>query len=260
MGSHVVFQVMRYDPRRDVEPYWAEYDVPVDEGDTVLMGLMRIRESLDGSLAFRASCRSGICGSDGMVINGRSRLACKTQVAAMVAVRGRVVLEPLRNLRYVKDLVVDQTPFWKKFRRVEPYLMPAAAPPVAERRMTMPQDAFDLLSKASDCIFCEICYSECPINGIDRGFLGPQALIKAFRFEFDPRDDGAAARLAPLSNVEGVWGCRTVFNCTDACPKGIPITEGIQRLKRKLVAETLAGMQPAYRSPEPVEGPEVASS
>ncbi len=260
VGSDVLFQVMRYDPRRDVEPYWAEYPVAVDDGDTVLMGLMRIREDIDGSLAFRASCRSGICGSDGMVINGRSRLACKTQVAAVVSDRGRVVLEPLRNLRYVKDLVVDQTPFWQKFRRVEPYLMPEEPRSAAERRMVLPQAEFDRLSKASDCIFCEICYSECPINGVDRGFLGPQALIKAFRFEFDPRDDGAAARYAPLSNVEGAWRCRTTFNCTDSCPKGIPITEGIQRLKRKLVGELLSGMQPAYRTPMPVESPEETSS
>lgn len=260
MASDILFQVMRYDPRRDVEPYWAEYHVPVDDGDTVLMALMRIREDIDGTLAFRASCRSGICGSDGMVINGRSRLACKTQVAPMVSAKGRVVLEPLRNLRYVKDLVVDQTPFWQKFQRVEPYLMPDEPPPARERRMAMPQAEFDLLSKASDCIFCEICYSECPINGVDRGFLGPQALIKAFRFEFDPRDDGAASRYAPLSNVEGAWRCRTTFNCTDSCPKGIPITEGIQRLKKKLAGELLSGMQPAYRTPMPVESPEETSS
>ena len=261
MGSDVVFQVMRYDPRRDVEPYWAEYRVPVGASDTVLMGLMRIRDGQDGSLGFRASCRSGMCGSDGMVINGRSRLACQTRVADEVAARGRVVLEPLRNLRFVKDLVVDQTPFWQKFRRAEPYLMPAGEPSAdSARRMDMPEDPPALLWKASDCIFCEVCYSECPLTGIDRGFLGPQALIQAVRFEFDPRDDGAAARLAPLSNVEGVWRCRTTFNCTDSCPKGIPITEGIQRLKKKLAAEALAGLTPAYQSPVPAESPESASS
>jgi len=259
VGTQVVYQVMRYDPRQDVEPYWAEYQVPVADGETVLAGLMRIREEMDGSLAFRASCRAGICGSDGMVINGRSRLACKTQVSAMAAKTGRVVIEPLRNLRYVKDLVVDQTPFWQKFKRVEPYLMPGDAPPRRERPMKLPRAEFDLLSKASDCIFCEICYSECPINGTDRGFLGPQALIKAFRFEFDPRDDGSRARYEPLANLEGAWRCRTVFNCTESCPKGIPITEGIQLLKKKLAGEMLRGQTPAYRSPVPATSPEESS-
>ena len=260
MATPVTYQVMRYDPQRDAEPYWAEYQVPIFDGETVLAGLMRIREEMDGSLAFRASCRAGICGSDGMVINGRSRLACKTQVSAMVAQDGRVVLEPLRNLDYLKDLVVDQTPFWKKFTRVEPYLMPKDPPPERERPMILPDEEFELLSKASDCIFCEICYSECPINGVDRAFLGPQALIKAYRFEFDPRDDGAPARYAPLANVEGAWRCRTIFNCTDSCPKGIPITHGIQLLKKKLVAETLRGMKPAQITSVPATSPEAADS
>jgi succinate dehydrogenase / fumarate reductase iron-sulfur subunit len=260
VATSVTYQVMRYDPTRDAEAYWAEYRVPIHEGETVLAGLMRIREELDGSLAFRASCRAGICGSDGMVINGRSRLACKTQVSEMVARDGRVVLEPLRNLHYVKDLVVDQTPFWKKFKRVEPYLMPKDPPPERERPMVMDDTAFELLSKASDCIFCEICYSECPINGVDRGFLGPQALIKAYRFEFDPRDDGAAARYGPLSNVEGAWPCRTIFNCTASCPKGIPITHGIQLLKQKLIREAVHGMRSAFTIEAPVQSPEATDS
>lgn len=237
MSDVVTYKVFRYDPSQDSEPRWDVFDVPVEPGDAVLAGLMRIREDQDGTLAFRASCRAGICGSDGMVINGRSRLACKTQVAAMADRDGVVTVEPLRNLPYVKDLVVDQTRFWDKFEAVDPWVMPADAPPEKERLMTLPQAEFDLLSKASDCIFCQICYSECPINGIDRGFLGPQALIKAYRFEFDPRDDGIRDRVPALDSVDGVWRCRTIFNCTESCPKGIPITHGIQLLKRKLVSE-----------------------
>lgn len=233
----VIFRVFRYNPVTDEKPYWALYPVPVEPGDPVLMGLMRIREEQDGSLAFRASCRSGICGSDAMVIAGRSRLACKTQIADVLNGEREVVVEPLRNLPYVKDLVVDQTRFWDKFEQVHPWLHedPESHPPTTERLMQLPEQDFDDVSKASDCIFCAICYSECPVNGMDRAFLGPQALIKAFRFEADPRDHGTGQRAPILNNQEGVWKCRTTFNCTLSCPKGIPITKGIQALKREML-------------------------
>ncbi len=235
--STVTFRVFRYNPVTDEKPYWALYPVTVEPGDPVLMGLMRIREEQDGSLAFRASCRSGICGSDAMVIAGRSRLACKTQILHVLNAQREVVVEPLRNLSYVKDLVVDQTPFWEKFYQVDPWLHedPLSKPPTTERLMQLPESEFDDISKASDCIFCQICYSECPVNGMDRAFLGPQALIKAFRFEADPRDHGTPDRARTLNNQEGVWKCRTTFNCTLSCPKGIPITKGIQALKREML-------------------------
>jgi succinate dehydrogenase / fumarate reductase iron-sulfur subunit len=237
----LTFKVFRYDPSREAVPYWALYDVPVDPGDTVLTGLMYIREVLDGTLAFRASCRAGICGSDGMVINGRARLSCKTQ-ARDVADDLRVVqLEPLRNLPCLKDLVVDQGAFWEKFRAAKPWLINEEPPPVRERLMALPEDEFRMLSKASDCIFCQICYSECPINGLERAFLGPQALIKAYQHEFDPRDRGEEERLAAVSGADGVWRCRTTFNCTVSCPKGIPITHGIQLLKQKSASRLLTG-------------------
>ncbi|PSR34058.1 MAG: succinate dehydrogenase iron-sulfur subunit [Sulfobacillus benefaciens] len=235
MAVSRTFRIFRYDPVKDPAPYWSLFTVNVEQGDSVLTGLMKIREELDGSLAFRASCRSGICGSDGMVINGRSRLACKTQVDDMG--HGEVVIEPLRNLPYLKDLVVDQTPFWDKFESVMPWLHESTTEPVpeTERRMTLAEDAFDDLSKASDCIFCQICYAECPVNGLDRAFIGPQALIKAFRFEADPRDVGTNERVPILDQPDGVWRCRTTFNCTVSCPKGIPITKDIQSLKREMV-------------------------
>lgn len=235
----VTLDIKRYNPEMDGEAHWQTFQVAVEEGDPVLAALMRIREEQDGSLAFRASCRSGICGSDGMVINGWPRLACKTQVQDMVGPDRVIRIQPLYNLPCIKDLVVDQSPFWDQFRRIFPWLMPdpEEAVPETERRMTLPQEEFDMLSKASDCIFCQICFAACPIVGIDPEFLGPQALIKAYRFEADPRDDGAAERFPVLDNPEGVWRCRTVFNCTEACPKGIPITRGIQALKRRMVRE-----------------------
>nr|WP_243239472.1 succinate dehydrogenase iron-sulfur subunit [Sulfobacillus harzensis] len=233
-------EVRRFNPERDKDPHWERFTVESYPGDVVLALLMRVREEQDGSLAFRASCRSGICGSDGMVINGWPRLACKTQVAE-VAGDGPIRLEPLYNLACIKDLVVDQTPFWDKFQSILPWLMPDPheEEPVEERRMTLEPEAFDMLSKASDCIFCQICYAACPIVGLDPAFTGPQALIKAYRFEADPRDAGTAERTPTLDNPEGVWRCRTIFNCTEACPKGIPITRGIQVLKRSMVREGL---------------------
>lgn len=240
MATSVNLRIRRYNPETNEPPHWQDYEVRVDPGDVMLAALMRIREEQDGSLAFRASCRSGICGSDGMVINGRSQLSCKTQVADVMEGGDPITVEPLRNLDTIKDLVVDQGPFWRRFEQVFPWLMPNEGEPEPreERRMTMPEGEFAVLSKASDCIFCQICYSACPIVGLDDDFLGPQALIKAFRFEADPRDDGTKVRTPVLNNPEGVWRCRTTFNCTDACPKGIPITLGIQRLKQEMVLET----------------------
>lgn len=219
------------------ESYWQRFEVPVPPGSSVLAALMQIREEQDGSLAFRASCRSGICGSDGMVINGWPRLACKTQIESVIGPERRLSIEPLFNLTCIKDLVVDQTPFWEQFIAVVPWVVsdPRAAVPEREYRMVMPDEDFGLLSKASDCIFCQLCFAACPVVGLDPQFLGPQALIKAFRFEKDPRDAGSADRAATLDNPQGVWRCRTTFNCTEACPKGIPITQGIQALKRAML-------------------------
>jgi succinate dehydrogenase / fumarate reductase iron-sulfur subunit len=235
----VTVKVRRFNPEVAHDAYWQTYSVSLEPQDAVLAVLMKIREDQDGSLAFRASCRSGICGSDGMLINGQARLACKTLAASVIDRSGMLVIEPLANLPCLKDLVVDQTPFWERFRAVMPWLMPdpAQPEPQTERRMVMDPARFDDLSKASDCIFCQICYTACPIVGLDPEFLGPQALIKAFRFEADPRDHGTAQRFAVLNREQGVWRCHTTFNCTASCPKGIPITKGIQALKRALVWE-----------------------
>ena len=241
MHDTIHLDIQRFNPETRDEPYWQTFEVPVSPGDPVLAALMRVREDQDGSLAFRASCRSGICGSDGMVINGWPRLACKTQIADVSDAHGTIRIQPLFNLPCLKDLVVDQTPFWDKFTAVFPWLMPDVneAEPEKERRMQMDPDDFQILSKASDCIFCQICFAACPIVGLDEEFLGPQALIKAYRFEADPRDAGTPTRTPVLDDPEGVWRCRTIFNCTDACPKGIPITRGIQVLKRAMVQEEL---------------------
>lgn len=241
MEETVHVEVRRFNPDDEKGPFWQGYEVPVASGDVVLAALMRIREEQDGTLAFRASCRSGICGSDGMVINGWPRLACKTQVADARDKKGTIRIEPLYNLSCIKDLVVDQTPFWVKFESIMPWLMPDPhePEPEKERRMQLDPEHFEILSKASDCIFCQICYAACPIVGLDDNFIGPQALIKGYRFEADPRDEGSRERMPVLGNVEGVWRCRTVFNCTEACPKGIPITRGIQVLKHGLVREEL---------------------
>lgn len=238
----ITVKIKRYDPENGHAPHWQTYHAQMHNGDPVLAALMQIREEQDGSLAFRSSCRSGICGSDGMVINGWPRLACKTQIDNVVDDEGVLAIEPLFNLVCLKDLVVDQTPFWDQFSRIFPWLMPDRDDPEPshERRMTLPPEEFELLSKASDCIFCQICYAACPIVGLDPDFLGPQALIKAYRFQADPRDHGIDARYPVLDDPEGLWRCRTTFNCTDACPKGIPITRGIQVLKRSMVKRALS--------------------
>lgn len=235
----VPFSVFRFDPRKDEEPHYQDYDVPVEDGWTVLQAVIYIKEQLDGTLGVRYSCRSGICGSDGMVINGMSRLACKTQIAYELQRRGRITLEPLRNLPILRDLAVRQDVFFEKFKAVSPWLINEEEPPEGARPMIMSDQDFGAVSNASDCILCQICYSECPMEGIDQSFVGPAALARAYRFEADPRDHGTNERMEVLDDQYGVWRCHTAFRCTEACPKGIDITWDIQQLKNKATRRRL---------------------
>ncbi len=237
--DEISFRIFRFDPSRDAEARYQLYRIRPEPGLTVLSALVSLREEQDGSLAFRASCRSGICGSDAMLINGRARLACKTQVAE-AAGDGTVTLEPLRGFPVLKDLVVDQSDFWEKLVRVKPWLIPGPEPaPERERLMRLPAQQFDELSRASDCIFCACCYAECPMEGRHRAYLGPAALVKAYRFEADPRDAGSAERRGALDQPDGVWRCHHVFRCTEACPKEIDAAWAIQQLQRRLAARHL---------------------
>lgn len=226
----VTFRIKRFNPETDRRPHWEEYEVEAEPVDRVLDGLHYIKWYLDSTLAFRRSCGHGICGSDAMVINGRNRLACKVLLKDL----GRkVTIEPLRGFRVIKDLVVDMEPFFAKYRAVMPYLINNDPEPERERLQSPEERArYDDTTK---CILCAACTTSCPIFWANSEYLGPAAIVAAHRFIFDSRDQGAAVRLEILNDRSGVWRCRTVFNCTEACPRGIDVTKAIEDVKRAIL-------------------------
>ncbi len=230
----VVLKIKRFNPERDREPYWAEYEVDVEPVDRVLDALEYVKWHLDGTLAFRRSCAHGICGSDAMLINGRNRLACKVLVKELGA---RITVEPLRGFPVIKDLVVDMEGFFAKYRAIKPYLINDEPPPETERRQSPEERArFDDTTK---CILCAACTTSCPSFWANGEYIGPAAIVNAHRFIFDSRDRGAAERLAVLNARLGVWRCRTIFNCVEACPRGIDVTRAIAEVKRALLFSSL---------------------
>lgn len=232
VASNVTFRIRRFQPETDLEPHWEDYTVALYPTDRVLTALEKIKGELDGSLTFRRSCGHGICGSDAMRINGRNRLACKTLVKDL-DISKPITVEAIKGLPLEKDLVVDMDPFFAAYRSVLPFLIPAGHEPSRERLQSAEERAvFDDTTK---CILCACCTTSCPVYWTDGQYFGPAAIVAANRFIFDSRDAGAEQRLEILNEKEGVWRCRTTFNCTDACPRGIEVTKAIQEVKRALI-------------------------
>jgi len=230
----VHFRIKRFDPTTDEKPYYKDYDVELEESDRVLDGLNAIKWDQDGTLTYRRSCAHGVCGSDAMRINGKNRLACTLLIKDAGA---KLTIEPLLGMAVIKDLVVDMEPFFQKYRDVKPYLINDEPPPARERLQSPEQRAvFDDTTK---CILCAACTTSCPPYWANKEFVGPASIVNAHRFIFDSRDQGAAQRLDILNQREGVWRCRTVFNCTDACPRHIKVTQAIEEVKRALLFNKL---------------------
>jgi len=226
----VHFRIKRFDPTTDAKPYYKEYDVEMSPTDRVLDGLNAIKWEQDGTLTYRRSCAHGVCGSDAMRINGRNRLACTLLFRDAGA---KLTIEPLLGLTVIKDLVVDMDPFFAKYRDIKPYLINDETPPARERLQSVEQRA--IFDDTTKCILCAACTTSCPPFWANKEFVGPASIVNAHRFIFDSRDQGAAQRLDILNQREGVWRCRTVFNCTDACPRHIKITQAIEDVKRALL-------------------------
>jgi len=226
----VNLRIQRFDPDLDTSPRWETYRVDVDPMARVLDLLHLVKWEQDASLTFRRSCGHGICGSDAMLINGRNRLACKIRVDQL----GRKIsVAPLPGLPVIKDLVVDMDGFFAKYRSVRPFLVNDEPPPARERRQSQQQRAvFDDTTK---CILCGACTSSCPSFWARPGYVGPAAVVNAHRFIFDSRDEGTEERLEILADRDGVWRCRTIFNCVDACPRGINITRAILEVSTAIV-------------------------
>ena len=226
----VTLKLKRYNPEQDEAPHWKSYSVDVEETDRVLDALHYVKWYQDGTLTLRRSCAMGICGSDAMRINGQNRLACKTLLRDL---GHEITIEPLLGLPVIKDLVVDMEPFMAQYRSVMPWLINDEEPPVLERHQTIEQrEVFDDTTK---CILCAACTTSCPSFWAKGEYVGPMAIVQAHRFIFDSRDRGAPQRLEILNEPDGVWRCRTIFNCTNACPREIEITRAIGEVKKALL-------------------------
>ena len=228
----VTLRIKRYNPEADVKPLFKEYAVEVESTDRVLDALNKIKWEQDGTLTYRRSCAHGICGSDAMRINGRNRLACKVLMGELGQ---KVTIEPLIGFHVVKDLVVDMDRFFDAYKSIKPYLI-ADDPPVGRERLQSQEDR-ERFEDTTKCILCAACTTACPVSWTNEEFVGPAAIVNAHRFIFDSRDEGAAQRLQVLNKGSGVWRCRTVFNCTDACPRGIKVTKAIEEVKRALILD-----------------------
>jgi len=226
----ITVRIKRFDPEVDKKPRWEEHELDVDPNERVLDVLHMIKWERSGSLAFRRSCAHGICGSDAMLINGQNRLACKVLVKDL---GDRITVEPLPGLPVLKDLIVDMEPFFDSYRSVLPYFINDDPPPATERLQSPEErERFDETTK---CILCAACTTSCPVFWTNGRYVGPAAIVNAHRFIFDSRDQAAAERLAILNGVNGLWRCRTAYNCTEACPRGIPVTQAIEEVKRELL-------------------------
>ncbi|NNN31614.1 succinate dehydrogenase iron-sulfur subunit [Streptomyces sp. S3(2020)] len=229
----VTFRVRRFNPEISAEATWEDFQLEIDPKERVLDGLHKIKWDLDGTLTFRRSCAHGICGSDAMRINGKNRLACKTLIKDINPEKP-ITVEPIKGLTVLKDLVVDMEPFFQAYRDVMPFLITKDTnEPTRERLQTAEdRERFDDTTK---CILCAACTSSCPVFWNDGQYFGPAAIVNAHRFIFDSRDEAGEQRLEILNDRDGVWRCRTTFNCTDACPRGIEVTKAIAEVKKALI-------------------------
>jgi succinate dehydrogenase / fumarate reductase, iron-sulfur subunit len=239
----IILKIQRFNPETDEAPVFQEFTVDADPTDRLLDALIQIKQYQDGTLGFRKSFAHGVCGSDAMQINGKDGLACKTLIKDVADHDGTVVeISPLRHLPVQRDLIVDQSKFFRQFRAVKPYLINDEPVPEKERVQSPGQrQAFD---DATNCILCASCYSACPIPDDKPDFLGPAALAQGFRFIADSRDNGFADRLPVLDHPDGAWACKNHFACTKACPRQIKITKRINQTKQMIKTRREAAGEP----------------
>jgi len=232
----VTVKIFRYNPEQDKRGHYETYKVEAHENDRVLDVLELIKGHKDGSLAFRRSCAHGVCGSDAMRINGRNHLACKTLIRDVGA---NITIEPLLGLKVAKDLIVDMDPFFDNYKKMLPYLITDSPLPADGKERLQSPEQRARFDESTKCIMCAACTTSCPSFWASDEYYGPAAIIAAHRFIFDSRDEGAAERLQVLSETDGVARCHTAFNCTNACPRDIHITQAIGEVKLAMVTGKL---------------------
>jgi len=225
----VTLSILRYDPEKDEKPYRKDYKIDVEPTFRILDCLDKVKWDIDGSLTYRRSCSHGICGSDAMKINGKNMLAC--QVLVQDFKKKYITIDPLPALPIIKDLVVDMDDFFSKYEVIKPYLITKSQPPVKERYQS--QEDRELIDEAVNCILCGACSASCPSLWTNDQYLAPAALLKAYRFIFDSRDEDEGERLSIIDSPDGLWRCHTIFNCVEVCPKEINITWHLSQLKKR---------------------------
>lgn len=228
--SMVTVRIQRFNPDVDDKPYFDEFQVELTQAKTILDALHEIKTTQDGSVTYRRSCRHAICGSCAMFVNGKNLLVCNKPLRDEVDKGGRVTIQPLPYLPIIKDLVVDRSTFWEQYLRVKPWLLPPADVPEKEFRIS--PDEVTALNNAEKCIMCGACYSACQVVALNKKYIGPHALLKAFLRVIDPRDTSPSERLADVAGHDGVFRCHTIFNCIDACPKNLDPTKAIETLRK----------------------------
>ncbi len=229
MERTITLEVFRYRPERDRAPTTQAYPVPYREDWVVLDALNYIKDTLDGSLTFRWSCRMGVCGSCGAMVNGTPRLTCATFLREFYPQAIRV--EPLTNFPVGRDLAIVLDDFMAKLPQVRPWIVRAADTTSAPGEYRQTPEELDRYKQFSMCINCMLCYAACPIYGLEPEFVGPAAIALAQRYNLDSRDQGGAQRLRSLSTHEGIWACTLVGECTTVCPAEVDPAGAIQQAK-----------------------------
>jgi fumarate reductase iron-sulfur subunit len=229
MADRITLEITRYHPAYDRELGVQAYEVPLRNDWVVLDALNYIKDQMDGSLTFRWSCRMGVCGSCGMMVNGVPKLTCATFISDYAP--GPVRVEPMKNFPILRDLAVDTSDFLLKLTKSKPWIIRKEEKPLEEGEYLQTPEQLDAYKQFSMCINCMLCYAACPVYGLDPLFSGPAALALAQRYNMDSRDEGAGERLDILSQHDGIWGCTFVGECTQVCPKHVDPAGAIQQYK-----------------------------
>jgi fumarate reductase iron-sulfur subunit len=240
MGT-VRIRVKRYQPEGGAKSYYQEYEVPYTRGMVVLDALNYIKDNMDGSLTYRWSCRMGICGSCGALVNGVPRLTCATFLSSL---RQPVTVEPLNNFPVIKDLVVNIDDFMEKLVRIQPWIVRERERPIEEGEYRQTPEEMERYHQFSLCINCGLCYAACPVYAADKGFIGPAAAALGYRYYLDSRDEGGSRRLEILTEGAGAYDCTFVGECSAVCPKGVDPALALQRIKLESAMNILSGLLP----------------
>ena len=244
MQDKIAIEVFRFFPEMDQEPFFQHYEVPLRKDWVILDALNFIKDNIDGTLSFRWSCRMGICGSCGMKVNGKPLLTCATFLEKLNP--GTIRVEPLDHFPVIRDMVIDMNDFMGKLTKVKPWLIREEEGPVEAEYLQTPEQLTDF-KQYSMCINCMLCYSACPVYGLDTEFVGPAAIALAQRYNLDSRDQGRTERREVLAVDWGIWDCTFVGECTVVCPKDVDPSAAIQREKVATTTDTMLSVLLPFR-------------